>query len=217
METDARILAAVLQVQDAVLTSKRRDAPHLVAPIRRYATSKLASQYLEVLAAEHVGGEESTAGAPATVPAAAAGSALEGAAAARPNSTGGWLSVLGGHNGSSGAVDAGSLPASAIICEPEFLVPNDVTSALMTQVVSEPAYSEIMKALLFTSDGMELYLRNPASFNIPPGVPLLFAEVEEAVRLTRQTAIGYIRSNSAGQHSVTPSSKCNKASGWQCT
>lgn len=37
------------------------------------------------------------------------------------------------------------------------------------QVVSEPAYSDIMKALLFTSDGMELYLRNPASFNIPTG------------------------------------------------
>lgn len=47
------------------------------------------------------------------------------------------------------------------------------------------------------------------------GVPLLFAEVEEAVRLTRQTAIGYIRSNSTGQHSVTPSSKCNKASKMQ--
>jgi hypothetical protein len=96
-------------------------------------------------------------------------------------------------------------------------------------------------------DGMELYLRNPASFNIPTGgqrpsstqlavhptcllhvclrhrtsspvrlqlckgkstlrpqphgvlhvlhagVPVSFAEVQEAVRLTRQTAIGYIR------------------------
>lgn len=37
------------------------------------------------------------------------------------------------------------------------------------KVVSEPAYSDIMRALLFTSDGMELYLRNPASFNIPTG------------------------------------------------
>lgn len=29
------------QVQDAVMASKRKDAPHLVAPIRRYATSKV--------------------------------------------------------------------------------------------------------------------------------------------------------------------------------
>lgn len=33
----------VAQVQDAVMASKRRDAPHLVAPIRRYATSKVSS------------------------------------------------------------------------------------------------------------------------------------------------------------------------------
>lgn len=44
------------------------------------------------------------------------------------------------------------------------------------------------------------------------GVPLLFAEVEESVRLTRQTALGYIRSNAAGQQSVSPSSKAIKAS-----
>jgi hypothetical protein len=30
------------QVQDAVMASKRRVAPHLVAPIRRYATSKVS-------------------------------------------------------------------------------------------------------------------------------------------------------------------------------
>lgn len=34
---------SVAQVQDAVMASKRRDAPHLVAPIRRYATSKVSS------------------------------------------------------------------------------------------------------------------------------------------------------------------------------
>lgn len=43
-------------------------------------------------------------------------------------------------------------------------------SALMTQVVSEPAYSDIMRSLVLCSEGeMELYLRNPASFNIPTG------------------------------------------------
>jgi hypothetical protein len=58
-----------------------------------------------------------------------------------------------------------------VITEPEFLVPTDVASALMTQVVSEPAYSDIMRSLMLCSEGgMELYLRNPASFNIPTGV-----------------------------------------------
>lgn len=139
MEADARILAAILQVQDAVLTSKRRDAPHLVAPIRRYATSKLASQYLEVLAAEDVGGRGSLAastGAPLPPGAAATSTVVDGVPVAKPGSnTGGLMSLLGAHSSSnSGGADTSSHCPAAIICEPEFLVPNDVTSALMTQV-----------------------------------------------------------------------------------
>lgn len=159
-EADAHTLAAVLQVQDAVLACRRRGAPHLVAPIRRYATSKLASQYLDVLAAE----------------AATSG---------------------GGAASGSSAVANGSEPGS-LLTDPEFLVPQDVTSALMTQVVSDPSYAGIVSSLLFSSAGNEVYLRNPASFNIPCGVPISFAEVEEAVRLTRQTALGFIRGAGGG-------------------
>lgn len=36
-------------------------------------------------------------------------------------------------------------------------------------MVSEATYSSIMKTLLFSAEGEELYLRNPASFNIPYG------------------------------------------------
>eukprot|EP00775_Hariotina_reticulata_P013760 gene13760-13879_t len=189
LESDARTLSAVLQVQDAVLASKRREAPHLVAPIKRYGTSKLASQYLDVLAAEQAERQ--------------AGSGLPDAA----RSSGGGIpvisSVLAALTSGSGAPKLDPAPAGgqqlgsgstlAVICEPEFLVAQDVTSALITQVVSEPTYSNIMKMLLFSADGEELYLRNPASFNIPYGVALSFAEVEEAVRLTGQTALGYIR------------------------
>lgn len=39
----------------------------------------------------------------------------------------------------------------------------------LVQVVSEPAYSDIMAELLSTSEGQELYLRDPACFNIPTG------------------------------------------------
>jgi hypothetical protein len=82
-----------------------------------------------------------------------------------------------------------------------------VRSALMTQVVSEPAYSDIMRSLMLSSDaGQELYLRNPAGFNIPTGVALTFAEVQEAVRLTRQTAIGYIRGQGGSSCSSSSSS-----------
>ena len=39
----------------------------------------------------------------------------------------------------------------------------------------------------------ELYLRHPARFNVAPGQPVTFAELAEAVRLTGQTAVGYVR------------------------
>eukprot|EP00879_Flechtneria_rotunda_P014393 GHRR01015040.1.p1 GENE.GHRR01015040.1~~GHRR01015040.1.p1 ORF type:complete len:1094 (+),score=407.36 GHRR01015040.1:691-3972(+) len=260
LEADARILAAVLQVQDAVIASKRRDAPHLVAPIRRCATSKLASHYLSVLAAEQLkavtvqpalGAMAATVPAPAVVAnalgtqlAVAAGGGGGSAAAtatnmiaAASNSSGamgvqlpaaattlhghlvnpvGLLTALvgGGQSAQQQQMAATqpscqqqSVPQAAVLFEPEFLVPTDVTSALMTQVVSEPAYSDIMKALLFSSDGMEMYLRNPASFNIPTGVPISFAEVEEVVRLTKQTALGYIRGHGSGSQASSNAAK----------
>jgi hypothetical protein len=36
------------------------------------------------------------------------------------------------------------------------------------------------------SSSQELYLRNPALFNVEPGHPVSFAELAEAVRLTHQ-------------------------------
>jgi len=39
----------------------------------------------------------------------------------------------------------------------------------------------------------ELYLRNPAAFNISPGQSVTFAELSETVRMTHQTAVGIIR------------------------
>eukprot|EP00877_Chromochloris_zofingiensis_P015133 jgi/Chrzof1/9874/Cz04g19080.t1 len=163
MEADARVLSALLQVQDAVLSSKRRTAPHLVAPIKRYATSKLATQYLDTLMREHEGRAEAAA-------------------------------VLAGASPDAGKVKE-VLP---IIHKPEFLMPNDVLSAIMTQVVAEPTYPKVMSELLWSHRGQELYLRNPASFNIPIGTPITFAEVAETVRLTQQTAVGYIRRGGQG-------------------
>lgn len=60
------------------------------------------------------------------------------------------------------------------------------------QAASEPAYAEIVTALLFDREGQEVYLRPPASFNIPLNQPISFAEIQELARIKRQTALGYI-------------------------
>jgi hypothetical protein len=43
---------------------------------------------------------------------------------------------------------------------------------LLLQVVGEPAYIDIITELLFSGEGHEMYLRSPASFNIPLGEPV---------------------------------------------
>jgi hypothetical protein len=155
-------------VQDAVLASKRKDTPHLVAPIKRYATSKLAAQWLETLAAEQAAAAPLLPSA-AAKPGSAAAAASE-AAAAPASKPGGFFglmpqALLGGQSSQSSQQQQ----QLAVIDSCEFLVPGDVMSALMTQVVADPAYADIMKALLGSRDGQEMYLRNPASFNLPTG------------------------------------------------
>ncbi|WIA33494.1 hypothetical protein OEZ86_006620 [Tetradesmus obliquus] len=106
---------------------------------------------------------------------------------------------------SAGSGDAGSAGSAAVV-KPEFLVFRDVTSAVLAQVVAEPAYSGIIAELLFSHEGHELYLRSPASFNIPLGVPISFAEVAELARLTGQTALGYLDTDNSDLSSSSSSS-----------
>lgn len=70
--------------------------------------------------------------------------------------------------------------------------PQTTSLTASSQAASEPAYADIVSALLFSREGQEVYLRPPASFNIPLGQPISFAEVQELARGTRQTALGYI-------------------------
>lgn len=60
------------------------------------------------------------------------------------------------------------------------------------QAASEPAYADIVSALLFNKEGQEIYLRPPSFFRIPYNQPISFAEVQELARATGQTALGYI-------------------------
>jgi hypothetical protein len=54
-------------------------------------------------------------------------------------------------------------------------------------------------ALLFSKEGQEVYLRPPASFNIPLQQPISFAEIQELARSTKQTALGYISTDTSQQ------------------
>ncbi|WIA33493.1 hypothetical protein OEZ86_006620 [Tetradesmus obliquus] len=161
-EADARVLAALLQVQDAVLDSQLPAAPHIVAPIREHGSSSIALNK---------------------------GSRVNNSSS----------------SSSAGSGDAGSAGSAAVV-KPEFLVFRDVTSAVLAQVVAEPAYSGIIAELLFSHEGHELYLRSPASFNIPLGVPISFAEVAELARLTGQTALGYLDTDNSDLSSSSSSS-----------
>jgi hypothetical protein len=71
--------------------------------------------------------------------------------------------------------------------------------AYCAQAASEPAYGDIVTALLFSREGQEAYLRPPACFNIPPQQPISFAEIQELARKTGQTALGYISTNIQSQ------------------
>lgn len=49
IEADARVLTALLHVQEAVLAAKRPRAPHLVTPIRQHASRAMALAFLDDL------------------------------------------------------------------------------------------------------------------------------------------------------------------------
>jgi len=118
------------QVQDAVLASKRREAPHLVAPIKRYGTSKLASQYLDVLAADQAQ-RQASSGLPDAARSAGGGIPFISPALAALTSGGATTTSDPAPPGVQQSASSSSVP---VICEPEFLVAQDVTSALITQV-----------------------------------------------------------------------------------
>lgn len=122
-----------VQVQDAVLASKRKEAPHLVAPIKRYATSKLAQQYLDALASEQAAACAQFTGAATAVAAGPAGAAPQPAAPL--SRAGGVLASLLPGSTTQATTQQPAQQSPLVVCDScEWLVPTDVTSALMTQV-----------------------------------------------------------------------------------
>jgi hypothetical protein len=62
-------------------------------------------------------------------------------------------------------------------------------------VAAEPGYSKIIRELLYSSTGQEIYLRNPMALNLPMEQPLAFADIEETARRVKWTALGLIRAD----------------------
>lgn len=48
-------------------------------------------------------------------------------------------------------------------------MPDDISAALLTLVAAHPDVAVLIRQLLTTRQGVELYLRNPALFNLSAG------------------------------------------------
>jgi hypothetical protein len=62
----------------------------------------------------------------------------------------------------------------------QVFMPDDISAALLTLVSAHPDVAVLMKQLLTTRQGVELYLRSPALFNLQKGDRVTFAEVGTA-------------------------------------
>ncbi|GBF99707.1 hypothetical protein Rsub_12419 [Raphidocelis subcapitata] len=160
---DARLANALLALQHALIASGRESAPEVVAPVSARASAELANEFFRALRAQ-------ADRAPVAGDADGGGSAGGGSAGKAPG------------KGVSGA----------LLRSLDFFQPIDVVASLLCQIALEPAYSELMKELLWTAEGRELYLKPPRLYGVPTGEPITFAELAEAARLRCHTAVGVV-------------------------
>ncbi|GAX83351.1 hypothetical protein CEUSTIGMA_g10776.t1 [Chlamydomonas eustigma] len=78
------------------------------------------------------------------------------------------------------------------ITNPEVFTADDISAALLVQVAAQPDVTAVIRRMLSTRDEVELFLRNPAALNIAAGDTVAFAEVIEAARRLKQTALGFV-------------------------
>lgn len=62
----------------------------------------------------------------------------------------------------------------------QIFMPDDISAALLTLVSAHPDVAALMKQLMTTRQGVELYLRSPALFNLQRGDRVTFAEVRDS-------------------------------------
>ncbi|KAG1676952.1 hypothetical protein FOA52_014828 [Chlamydomonas sp. UWO 241] len=76
----------------------------------------------------------------------------------------------------------------------ELLLPEEISSAVLTQTAWKPNYIQLVQELLVSSEGMELYIVEFSRLGFFTGDRVQFQEVTEAARLLNWTALGYIKS-----------------------
>jgi hypothetical protein len=159
---DARLLHALLALQCALLSSGRAaPPPHVVSQIGAFSSLDLATNFFgrlqqqveaadaEAAAAEAAGGGGASPQEPAAL--RAGGGKAKAPAAAAPPAPRAPRPLLG--------------PATM-----DFLRPQAVVSALLVQMSLDASYSGVMRELLYTAEGTELYLKPPANYGVAPGV-----------------------------------------------
>lgn len=150
---DALVLQALLSLQQALLRSGRGAPPHVVSTVAKSSAADLARSFFATLqdqqqqqAAQQQ--QEQDEGAQQQRPAAGA------VQPARPS------------NAAAAPTAAPPLLSPAFL---NFLQPNDVIAALLVQMSAEDHYGALVRELLWSSEGNELYLRSPRAYGIQPG------------------------------------------------
>eukprot|EP00798_Chlamydomonas_sp_ICE-L_P027650 gene27650-7289_t len=75
----------------------------------------------------------------------------------------------------------------------ELLIPDYLTSAILTQVASEPLVLQLCHELMMTPDGNELYILEIEQLGFSIGELVLVAEIMEAGKLLQMSLMGYAK------------------------
>ena len=78
-------------------------------------------------------------------------------------------------------------------CTFEIVIPTQVTSAVLTNVLEYPQIMDLIQELMVLGDGNELYILDLGALGFHEGEEVAFGEMVEAGRLLQMTCIGYLR------------------------
>lgn len=78
-------------------------------------------------------------------------------------------------------------------CTFEIVIPTQVTSAVLTNVLEYPQIMDLVQELMVLGDGNELYILDLRALGFHEGEEVAFGELVEAGRLLQMTCIGYLR------------------------
>ncbi|KAL3157123.1 hypothetical protein ABBQ38_001368 [Trebouxia sp. C0009 RCD-2024] len=166
-DADAQVVSSLVQLQDLASHSDRTDPLHVIAPVNHPRTLELINFVTKQSCSRAVTGQH-VIGAVKAV-------------------TGDPQHASHGDSGSSRGQD------ESMALNVDVLLPDELLSGLLTQVSVQPELLSVMNDL-FDAEGVEIYLRDPSRYSISQdhASPVIFADVAEAVRAQKETALGYL-------------------------